>query len=783
MPIPIPMPMPMPTPIPMPIPMPMPAPSRAAGPATRSLTLVLLAALALAPAARAVPALEKHGPSLVFRSGGVTTTVSATSEGALRITAVLDGVTPEPLPWSLDLPAAKGSPSAAGPGFILGGHAVTADAVAGVLSVSTGGRSLYKISFSRTGGELKARLEPTTPGPLYGMGQSTKSLPIGSEKFSVYHQPRYGDQTYLYIPFFISSAGHGFYFNTAGRDLIALKGDGADVTSSSGRIDLYSFDDQGPAQVVQRFYKASGARSLLPRWAYGYLQSKYGYRNEREVRQLVTTMQRFGVPLSAVVLDLYWFKHMGDLDWDREAFPEPEKLIAWLHSQGVRLITISEPFYQRESKDYAAYDQAGAFAKDAKGQTVTWSDWWAFGGQGGGVIDPEAPAAIEALTKRYAALTAQGTDGFWIDLGEPERVPDAARFGGRFSETAFHNFFNLGWAKLVRAGVEKGAPGKRPFLLSRSGWTGISGLGTATWSGDVPATWDGLEQQIPLGLNASLSGLPFWGSDVGGFVSEGGELMPPDPELYLRWQQFGALTPVHRAHGSGAREPWIYGPEWLRHNLAAIRRRAFLQPYVYSTAYQVWTEGMPMMRPLLFEDPADPRLQLEDGAFLLGDSVLVAPVTRPLTRESEKRVHLPKGTWVDAFTGVRHQGGRDLEVKLSLETFPLYYREGAIIPVDLNGAEGLLLLPGAGESRFTVFADDGETEAYRTGAGERLRVSLDARGVAFAGATRARELLVLLPKELAVPGLEERTIKTDALYRTVKLQLPIGASRFDFGKR
>ena len=367
-------------------------------------------------------------------------------------------------------------------------------------------------------------------------------------------------------------------------------------------------------------------------------------------------------------------------------------------------------------------------------------------------------------------------------------MPDAARFGGRFGETAFHNFFNLAWAKIVRAGVERGVPGKRPFLLSRSGWTGISGLGAATWSGDLPATWDGLEQQIPLGLNASLSGLPFWGSDAGGFVSEGGELMPPDPELYLRWQQFGALTPVHRAHGAGAREPWIYGPEWLRLNLSAIRRRAFLQPYVYSTAYQVWAEGMPMMRPLLFEDPIDLRLQLEDSAFLLGDSVLVAPVTKPLSRESEKTVHLPKGGWpgggwIDAFTGARYQGGQDLKVKLSLETFPLYYREGAIIPVDINGSEGLLLLPGPGATRFTVFNDDGETEAYRPGAGERLQVSLDARGVSFAGAARARDLLVLLPKDLPVPGFEQRTVKTEALWRTVKLQLSPGAGRFDFGNR
>jgi alpha-glucosidase (family GH31 glycosyl hydrolase) len=388
------------------------------------------------------------------------------------------------------------------------------------------------------------------------------------------------------------------------------------------------------------------------------------------------------------------------------------------------------------------------------------------------------PATAAVLSAKYEAMTRVGVDGFWIDLGEPERTPAAAHFGP-YSEAAYHDFFNLFWARIVRGSVEKAAPGRRPFILSRSGWTGIAGLGVSTWSGDVPCSWEGLQAQVPLGLNASLSGLPYWGSDVMGFTGEGGELMPPDPELALRWHQFGAFTPVYRAHGYGPREPWVYGPQWQERIKRAITLRAALVPYVYSTAYQVKTLGLPMMRPLFFLEPGVPEQRDEDSAFLLGDSILVEPVLKSMASEAKKTVKLPPGGWYDAFTLERFEGGRALDLPVTLDTFPVYYREGGIVPMELEGSEALLLLPGAAPSTFTVFSDDGVSEAYRSGAGEKLVVQLDAKGVTFTGAVKARTLRLRFPPQLKLPTLQKQaTLERGA--QQVKVNLKVGTTRIAF---
>ena len=189
-----------------------------------------------------------------------------------------------------------------------------------------------------------------------------------------------------------------------------------------------------------------------------------------------------------------------------------------------------------------------------------------------------------------------------------------------------------------------------------------------------------------------------------------------------------------------------------------------------------------MLRPLFFLDPADPALRTDPSAFLFGDAILVAPVTQPLEREPIKRVRLPKGAWYDAFTLERHAGGSEVAIPLSLDRFPLFYREGAILPVDAGaGAEGLILLPGPTPTAFTVFSDDGESEAYRRGAGERLCVELDAKGVSFSGITRARELVLLLPRtlKLAQPLAEG---STDPLFQRLRVTLKPGNQRVTFAE-
>jgi oligosaccharide 4-alpha-D-glucosyltransferase len=748
-----------------------------------TLTLALLMLVA-APALGQSAALARSakGDGLTLKVDGITAELSLAAGELLRITATIDGTTPRPVPDAMQVPIARipAAPAPVADGWRMGPYALRVDGT--TLAVARDGRSRFTIRFEKAGAAgIRAPIALANGEAFYGMGQSVKSLALGEQLLRLYNRPAFGDQTYLYVPYFFGSAGDAFLFQAAGNDAFVFR-NAREVTPASegGRLDLYYWYDADPASLTARFYTLTVSRTLLPRWAYGYIQSKYGYRTDAEVRTIVGGFGQFGIPLSAVVLDLYWFGRMGDLDWNRQAFPDPAGLDAWLEKYNVKLMTITEPFFTLDSKLYKDFAAAGLFATGSDGAPEVWNDWWTFGGTGGSIVNPVARGVDKLLGDRYAELARTGVDGFWTDLGEPEKVPATARFGP-WSEVEFHQAYNKEWSRIVHDAWAKAMPEKRPFILSRSGYLGSTGYGVSIWSGDVPATWDGLKAQVPLGLQAGLSGFPFWGSDAGGFITSGGELLPPDPELYFRWLQFASLTPVFRAHGMGPREPWIYGEEWLSRTRSAIGLRAVLLPYVYSTAYQVWSEGLPMMRPLFFFDPADSRLTKEDTSFLFGNWLLVSPVTKPVAAASTKKIYLPRGAWYGLGTMERFEGGREIDFPVTLDTFPVFAREGAIIPAYENNNEEYLLIPGPAPTSYTVFSDDGTSEAYRTGAGEKLRFTLDAKGFAVAGAAKKRDVFIILPKSLvSLTALAAAKVAEDARYWIVRVTVDAAERRYEF---
>lgn len=721
------------------------------------------------------PKLSASATGLTITQGRQSASLSLTADGRLRMTVKARGARPKPLPSSLELPAmegikAKKSLSA----WNLGPWSFTVDK--GAVLFSRDAKPLYRMALEGDAG-AEIRVSWAADRFFHGMGQSAKSLVLNGQSYRIYNKARYGDQTYLYIPFFFNDSGDAFYLNASGGDEVSFIGDQTALLSSlSGRLDLYLWSEPDPTALVSDFYRLSGSRSLLPRWAYGYIQSKYGYRNEAEVKAVVGEFLTRGIPLDALVLDLYWFRRMGDLSWNRAAFPDPEGLDAWLEERGVKLLAISEPYFTSDSRLYPALAEAGALAVNSSGKPLAWREWWCFDSPSGSIVNPSHPGAQEILGKAYRDMDASGIDGFWIDLGEPEFVPAQAAFG-QWNEKEYHQFLNLDWARIVSEAASEG--NKRPFILSRSGFTGIAGLGASTWSGDVASSWGSLRAQLPLALNASLSGLPWWGSDVGGFEA-GGPLK--DAELYLRWQQFGAFTPVHRAHGNNAREPWIFGEDWTARVQPWIELRRRLLPYSYSSAAQVWDSGLPLMRPLFLAEAGNEALRTRSDSYLYGPDILVAPVTEALERQTEKSLYLPPGAWYDISTWERFEGGREITRSLNLDSMPAFIREGALIPLDQGGTDSYIAFPGREITERIIFSDSGDGLEYKDGAGERIRFRLDAGGLSWSGCERERELeLKVWTQARRASSKSAQPLLPDAgSFRYYRLHLLPGEGRLDF---
>ncbi|MBN2658921.1 MAG: glycoside hydrolase family 31 protein [Spirochaetales bacterium] len=618
-----------------------------------------------------------------------------------------------------------------------------------LLSFYRADRFLFSSRFSISGKRIIEEKKTGEGENLYGMGQSSKNIIKGNDRYSLYHYPQYGDQTYMFIPQIYSSDGDSFYYNSHAYDAFQFGAPSSgefQAASGSKKLQFIYRCTGSPLDAVSEFYRFSDSGNLLPRWAYGFIQSKYGYRNQQEVIDLVDEFEKRQIHLSAVVLDLYWFEHMGDLDWDRESWPDPAALDSYLEERGIKTITISEPYVTSDSPNYNIMADAGLLGSNSEGAPVRWKDWWCFASEDGSIMNPFGDKSVEVWGSQYVRMREQGIDGFWTDLGEPENVPRTVRMKG-LQEHEFHNYYNRAWSEMIYRSMKESYPDERLFILSRSGYTGSAGYGVSNWSGDVPATFQGLADQIPLGLNAALSGFSFWGSDVGGFTGQ------PSPELLVRWYQFGLFSPVFRAHGTSPREPWSLGdkPEKIISGLIDWRYR--LLPYIYSTAWETAAEGVPMMRPLFLEYPGDGETWNIKDQYFFGDSLLVAPVTDAASGQAKRRYYLPEGKWINLFD-LREKTGGWYEEAFALDEMPVFAREGGVIAMEGNAL--FLYPPSKGYSTTVLFSDDGWSENYASGEYEKLEITLEEGSLAISGAVRSREIRLLIP--------ENRILKEKAVY-------------------
>jgi alpha-D-xyloside xylohydrolase len=498
------------------------------------------------------------------------------------------------------------------------------------------------------------------------------------------------------IPFMISSRGYGLLWNSpaVGRAEFAENGTRW-VADSARQIDYWVTVGEGSAEILENYADATGHAPPFPEWALGLWQSKLRYESQSEVLTVAKEYQARGLPLEVMTIDYYHWPRLGDWRFAPDDWPDPRAMVTELTGMGVRTMVSVWPSLSPLSENYAQMRDAGYLVATEHGTPAhhLFPDK-GFHGKPMGVsfYDATDAAARDLLwSKLKSSYYDLGVRLWWLDGCEPEIYPE------QFANLRYHagpgrEVTNIYPLEHVRGLYEHMvAEGETEIIsLVRSAWAGSQRYGALLWSGDVPATFAALRVQIRAGLSAGLSGIPWWTTDIGGF--HGGD--PADPayqELMVRWFQYGVFCPVLRMHGhreprgrfgashsGGPNELWSFGAKTYSILVDQLQLRERLRPYLAEQMQTASTRGLPPMRPLFVDFPADPHTWRVEDEFLLGPDLLVAPVT--IAAASQREVYLPDGTdWIDLATGDRHTGGTTLTVAVALEDIPVFSRAGSMV--------------------------------------------------------------------------------------------------------
>ena len=560
---------------------------------------------------------------------------------------------------------------------------------------------------------------------FYGLGERAIDLTLRGKRYDLYNEAHYGygigaENLNYSVPLVVSSKKYLLFFDNYRKGYVDLGNREKSVMEwgSTGEIFKYFFIAGNDfKEISEQWGKLTGTQPLPPLWALGNLQSRMGYRSQKEVENIAGLMRKKDFPLDAMIIDLYWFGDtiigtMGRLEWDKKHWPKPEKMMENLKDDGIKTVLITEPYIIDTLKNFYEGDSLGIFATDSLGKTYINKGFY-FGPAG--LIDIFKPAAQQWFWSKYKPLAESGVSGWWGDLGEPEYHPaDEYHIKGKAEDV--HNIYAHFWHKMLYDNYKKEFPGQRLFNLNRAGYAGSQRYGVMPWTGDVARSWEGLQAQIPILLNMSLSGLPYVHSDAGGFA--GGE---KNEELYTRWMQFACFTPVLRPHGyadDAEPEPVFYEETTQDIVRRYIKLRYSLLPYIYTLSAQATLRGYPIVRPLFFEFPDDWESYENYGEYMFGGNILVAPVTKEM--QKIKTVYLPRGTkWYYFHNNKKYPGGNEYDINVNINNIPLFVKAGSFIPFvePVNStkdysSENLTIkyYVGNPEKRdvFLMYADDGK---------------------------------------------------------------------------
>lgn len=611
----------------------------------------------------------------------------------------------------------------------VGGNAETRHTVDGErVTVKNGERE-----FLRKSNHGAVTFEFTEEETLFGLGSHEEGYPNLRGQFV----PLYQENMRIAVPVFVSTKGYGVLIDCAS----VMTFDATDCRrgrfflDSADAVDVWFVRGGDYDGVCRELRTLTGTTPMLPKWAAGYVQSKERYASQDELIAVGRKYRELGIPIDVIVQDwLYWDDGMwGNKHFNKERYPDPCALTETLHGMDLRLMVSIWPNLSGESEDRVELREAGHLLGD------------------GSMVNAYDPAARAMYWKQaYEGLFQYGVDGWWCDSSEPydavwggrERAPLPERMAksvGEFKKYLDDGVLNV-YSLHHSMGMyenQRACSDKRVVNLTRSGYAGQHRYGTVVWSGDCSANWETLRRQVRIMQNYVATGEAYWNSDIGSFFASGGYEWFRDGdyprgcedegyrELYTRWLQFAAFTPMMRSHGTNTpREVWRFGERGTAYRDAierAIRLRYALLPYLYSTHAAVTFDGTMPVTPLALAYPHDREAAKASGEYLYGKSLLVCPVTDPGAEEIT--VYLPRGGWYDYETEEYYEGGGYWTFPVTIDKIPLFVKAGSILPVappvqstaELTGKPYELRVYAGADGEFTLYDDGGLDYAYEKG--------------------------------------------------------------------
>ncbi len=605
----------------------------------------------------------------------------------------------------------------------------------------------------------------------YGLGQQQKGwMDLRDHEIRCWHDYAAIGGEDVCVPFMVSSCGYGLVWDNPSKTTVDLGFNGRNTWSSEvgDRVSFFVIAGETSDEIYEGYRQLTGVTHILPKAAYGYIQSKAIYPTQAQVLDVAKKYREKKLPLDVMVVDFLNMTRQGELDLDPSRWPDPAGMNRELHAMGVSTLLSVWPHFSRGTQFYDMLLKKGWLVHTPDGKPDPgWTKEVI--GPNLDTTNPEAARWFwEKIRDRY--IKPYGFDFLWLDETEPDIDPagDVFSIG---SGVRYYNVYPLFHTASVYDGFRRDfGDSRRVMILARAAYLGAQRNGTVFWSSDIVATWDMLKRSIPAGLNLTASGLPYWDTDIAGFFSPAiaadyrAERKPlidgsdahdtianyeDYPELFVRWFEWGTFQPIMRAHGERAHnEIWSYGKEAEPILAKYLKLRYQLLPYTYSQAYRSYQTGAPYMRALFMDFPADPKVADIPDEYMYGPAFLVAPVTEQ--GATHRTVYLPAGCdWYNYWTNERLHGGQTIVADAPIERLPLFVRAGSVVPLgsEIDSAQqvqkiaSVRVYPGANGS-FTLFEDDGKTYAYEKGGGSVTKLTWDdaAKKLSHEGTSTSSEL-------------------------------------------